>query len=133
MKVIRTNPLNTITWHEETKIMEFERFVTYDLDDDMYKTEALTILKLAEDYRPLGILTDNRNFNYTIVPDLQHWIATTILPRYLSIGVQKGALVVSSDFFTQVSIQQTLEEDIATKFQIRYFDNREEAYTWLIT
>jgi len=132
MKIIRANPLNTITWHEDTKIMEFERFDIPELNDEMYKAEALEILELAESYHPVAILNDDRAFTYPIIPDLQDWINTTILPRYLMVGVRKAALLVSPDFFTQVSIEQTLEEDNATQFQIKFFDNREDAYLWLV-
>jgi hypothetical protein len=47
-------------------------------------------------------------------------------------GLRKYAIIVSQEMVAQLSIEQTMEESQASNFQVRYFDDSEEAMRWLI-
>lgn len=103
------------------------------LDDAAYRQNLLKMAEVvaAEENNFLGVLMDNRQFVFTISPETQRWINENIFPVFVHKGARYGAFVVSKDLFTNISVKQTLEEDEATPFVIRYFEDIETASTWL--
>jgi hypothetical protein len=88
--------------------------------------------QLMEQHRCERLLVDTRLSTFVITPDLQAWVASHIAPRTLSL--KKMAFVVSQYIFSQVSLEQMMEEDgIADRYsEPRYFDDLEEANRWLL-
>lgn len=77
------------------------------------------------------LLVDTTNSQFAISPDLQEWTAQVIAP--LTASLKRMAFVMSPDIFSQVSLEQMMDETgIADKYEKpRYFENVEEAKTWL--
>ncbi|HAI77152.1 MAG TPA: hypothetical protein DCM08_12985, partial [Microscillaceae bacterium] len=64
--------------------------------------------------------------------NLQSWVDQEIFPQFVQAGLRKYAIIVSQEMVAQLSIEQTMEESQASNFQVRYFDDSEEAMRWLI-
>ncbi|WP_299457699.1 hypothetical protein [uncultured Microscilla sp.] len=77
------------------------------------------------------ILADNRSFLFTMSPRLQEWQAKYVFAKLLGLGLQKSAIIMSQEFISQFSIEQTLEENTNINENNRYFDNIQEAKDWL--
>ena len=103
------------------------------MTDVDYQAQMMEYAERVEKYRPDFSMADTINFLYTITPDMQDWTNTEFMPRFIGAGVKKQAFVVSKDLFSQVSVEQTMEEEQNIKaFQFRYFDSQEEALEWLV-
>ncbi len=119
--------------NEELSILE-QHWTNHEnkMTTDEYKVDMFNYLKFVEKYQIQNALINTFEFGFTIIPDIQEWIDTNIAEKANKI-VKKIAFVLPTDIFTQVSIQQTMEENEGGKYQnINYFDKIEDAYKWLI-
>lgn len=81
-------------------------------------------------------LLDNRNFLYIMTPEMQEWQAKNVSSKVADYvtdpSALKVAIVMSSDFIAQLSIEQAINEGHSDSNSFRYFDNVEEAREWLL-
>jgi hypothetical protein len=61
--------------------------------------------------------------------DLKEWIAQSVIPRAISMGLQFEALVLPMNIFALLSVQETMMT--AEGLQIRLFGNVDDAIGWL--
>jgi hypothetical protein len=132
-KVYESNYL-TLVVNEQTQLLKvLWASATENMKDDEFRKELENYAEVAEKYQPTKSLVDTQNFLFTIVPDTQQWVNENIHQRSLKAGIKKFAYLVSKDLFSQVSIEQTMEEGNAQEiFETRYFDDETEALTWLM-
>lgn len=97
-----------------------------------FQKAVKTFGDIIEENKPSGITADTREFLFTMTPDIQKWTAETFFPRVMNAGCKKYALQVSADVFTQVSVEQTIEEDHQQSFITKYFEDPEKARDWLL-
>ncbi|MCS7019318.1 MAG: hypothetical protein RMJ87_09395 [Cytophagales bacterium] len=122
-----------IEWDAANSIISY--IYTPDADERMadedFKFNMTAYAGFCETYQPQRLLLDLRHLRFTIGPELQEWTAKEIAPRTMSL--KRIAIVVSSDIFAQVSLEQLMEEDgIADKYDApRYFDTVQQAKQWL--
>jgi hypothetical protein len=117
-----------ITWKSSTQRM----------DDTTYQEELENYLNLLKQYKPLIYMNDLREFYFTVTPDLQIWVGDKFQELFADPTMPKdtvSAIVMSKNFFSHVSVEQTVEEIEASinhaGDRLRYFDNVEEAEKWL--
>lgn len=116
------NKLLIQVWKNEGKEMEEEDF----------KKIMLEYADLIVKHKLERILVDARSMNYIVVPELQNWINQEIASRALPYN-DKIAFVMPSDFFEQVSIQQSMEDvENSGNHITEYFENLEKAREWLL-
>jgi hypothetical protein len=48
-------------------------------------------------------------------------------------GINKGAFVISKDFFAQLSTEQILGEKEGLKYTTKHFDTKEAAKKWILS
>ena len=77
------------------------------------------------------LFIDGRNFRFLVSPDLQEWTNNEQIPRALKVGLKKTAIILPKELFSQVSVEQTMEEEKAKSFETNYFDDEQKARTWL--
>ncbi len=106
---------------------------TDSMTEDEYKKEFLNYLDIILSLRPKKIIADTRTMFFPIRPEIQEWINQTIFPPSLEMGLNKAAFVMSEEMISQISIEQTMEENEGVKFITRYFDNKEEAKEWILS
>lgn len=122
-----------IAWNATHRIMFYEWTTeTAYFTEEEYQYEHQVIGNVSEEYQVVGHLIDTFLFRFTIPPNMQEWVGANLFPRLAKSGTQKMSFVVPPDVFSQVSIQQTMEEDTDHIFQIKYFDNLEDAHNWLM-
>lgn len=105
---------------------------TIKMNDEMFKAELTRYAEIAEQYHLKVSLVDTSKFAMTIVPETQAWVQENIHPRSLRAGIQKFAYLISDDIFSQVSIEQTMEES-GVKFITKYFTDLQTAEEWLLS
>jgi len=105
---------------------------TEEMTDEQYKTDMLKFAELAILHKPKYHLIISVNFLYTITIGMQDWTNSTIFPKLISAGITKIAFLVSNEILSQLSIEQTLEENNASTFAIKYFDIEADAKKWLL-
>lgn len=106
---------------------------TAKMNEDDYKQEMLNYLENIRHYLPTKVIVDSRNSFYPLHPALQEWMDTTIFPPSLEIGLNKAAIVESTDMIHQLSVEQVMEEKNSSLFMTRYFKTKEEAKEWLLS
>jgi len=109
-----------LTWKEKTASMSQDEFkeVMQIFASEFHRQSKLVLHLMQKMY-------------FVIPPDLQIWIDENINKKALMYGAEKAAFVVSPDIFTQVSVEQVMEEINAKKLSTAYFANEEDALKWL--
>ncbi|WP_157558282.1 hypothetical protein [Microscilla marina] len=108
-------------WTEETS--------TATADD--FKEWNQRLVEKIEQYKPMGFLANTLNYKFIITPDLQEWSATNVFGRFAKAGVIRIALTVPEDFYSQVALEQFVDEYEGRRIKNRYFSDLGEAKTWL--
>ncbi len=105
---------------------------TEELDADTFHEEINKVVECAEANHAKYFLDDTREFCFTITLELQSWVDNEVFPRFIAAGLKKYAIIVSKEFISQLSIEQTMEgEKGSQSFEVQYFDNKEEARQWI--
>jgi len=133
MKCIYENHYWKIFWHEGGQIIHFvfsdqTEYMTVEQYYDMLGN----FIPIIKEYKPKNILADTTHFRFTITPDVQEWINEHILSLYSEIGVKKHAVLLSSDLFTLVSVEQTMDDYQEGVFINHYFEDSQKALDWLL-
>lgn len=102
---------------------------TQHMDDAGFQESIQNIWKEVREKKPIGFLGDTRQFLFVVSIDLQTWYGENIGNTF-GTGTNKIAMLVTSEFIAQVSIEQTIEED-KSGVKTRYFDEEGKAITWL--
>jgi len=129
MQLYQTNFL-TINLHENfieliwTK--ESERAKAED-----FKVWNNAIADMVEKHSPTCMLANCLNYFFTITPELQEWSVENVFNRFEKAGLKRLAMLMSTAFISQLSIEQFVEE-ANTSLITRYYDNESLAKDWLL-
>ncbi|GAB4396036.1 MAG: hypothetical protein OHK0053_08690 [Microscillaceae bacterium] len=130
MDVVYSSPSLEMTFEVEKSLMVLDwKAQTAHWTEADFKAENLHIVEVIALHRPQYMLSLSQDFAYSINPENQVWIAENVFTAHKRNGVKKLALILSSDFIAQLSIEQSTEE--APVLPSAMFDNREEAEKWL--
>ena len=88
--------------------------------------------KLIIKYNPERYLNLMNEFKFAIVPEIQQKIDEQVVSVFVKNGMKKIATVLPTEIFSQVSVEQMIEEDMSKKLQSKVFDNEQEARAWLL-
>ncbi len=102
---------------------------TQEMEDADFQESIQHIWQNVRNKKPVGFLGDTRLFFFVVSIHLQTWYGENIGDTF-GTGTNKIAMLVTSEFIAQVSIEQTIEED-KSAVKTRYFDEEEKALTWL--
>jgi len=132
IEVLRTK-YDVIYVDEANRIVKNEWSTdTIDMNWEEFKTELLTLKEIVVNNNTYGILGDTSGLRYGITPEQQDWIAQNYFPEVIAAGLKKYGIIVSTDLVTELSVEQTIDENQNALFATQYFDNQEEAYQWLL-
>ncbi|WP_338790010.1 hypothetical protein V9L05_05040 [Bernardetia sp. Wsw4-3y2] len=100
---------------------------------DQIKDGAMIMLEQLKKNNTSLILNDNRKITGAW-DEANEWIANEWMPKAIEIGVRKFAHIISDDIFDQLSAEfmQDNSKKVEGEFQMRLFDNLEEAEEWLL-
>jgi hypothetical protein len=68
---------------------------------------------------------------FMVTPAVQEWTNMEVFANTFKAGLRKVAILASGDIITQLSAEQTFDEEIAKRKQNRFFDKEETALAWL--
>ena len=92
-----------------------------------------TYVEFLKIHKPQLVLVDTSLFNFVLLKDMQDWMNANVISALKEIKVKKWASIVSTQFFSQVSIEQTMESNKSDEFETKYFDKEEDALEWLLS
>ncbi|TAF67233.1 MAG: hypothetical protein EAZ55_02620 [Cytophagales bacterium] len=139
MQEIHKSPYCTISYEADNSLMEISyNESTYQMSEAAYKQDLEIYCQKLQQYQPSYTLSDMQNFQFTIAPEVQEWV-NALFGKLQAEGTMntqvRGAIVMSADFFAQVSLEQTLEDsqvEMGNESSLRYFPSRQEAIDWLL-
>lgn len=105
---------------------------TADMDQETYKKYMLKYVEFYENHPMSKSMVDTRNFGFVIDVETQKWVNENIAPRLVALGMKKAAFIVSSDFISQISIEQAVDEQNENPYDMKFFDNTNDAEKWLL-
>lgn len=128
------NKYTELNFYENEKIIEIiSQEATSEMTEEEYKSGFLNYLKVVKKLKPNKVLSNNLKMDFSITLELQEWTNTNVFIPSLELGLNKAAFVESREMIARLSVEQTMEEAEGEKFIVDYFDNREEAWQWLIS
>ncbi len=130
--IVKQTSFLALSYFSETELLELEWLAaTSDMTDKEFQEQVSMENEVLLKYKPKKILAKTLEMEYTIAPEEQEKHNKIILPAFKAIGLQKLAIVVSYDIFTQVSISQIIDDDITAGYKTNYFDDTNSAMAWL--
>jgi hypothetical protein len=107
-------------------VMEWKSFAT----SDEFRKGLNEGLKLIEQMDATNWLADLREMG-AIDPDDEEWSNTDWFPRALSAGINRMAIVPSSDIFNSLSVENIMNAVEGTNLITHYFKEVQPAREWL--
>jgi len=104
---------------------------TADMSVDFFKQVNLWYIDYFDKYAITSFMINTQDFKFAIIPEVQEWVGTQIIPKVIASGLKKLAFIVSEEIIAQLSIEQTMSESKSDEFTLLYFDNEAKANTWL--
>jgi len=97
---------------------------------EQYKEEITRQANNVLQYKPLFVLVDFRDSDFVIDTDLQGFVSQTLFQNMTQVGAKKLAVIQTEDYIMQLSIEQTVNEQVNVKYVTRYFSSQDEAEQW---
>ena len=135
MKKILFKSKYMIGYHSsEEELIEYHWLETSEeMLEEEYKKECLHMTDFILELRPKYVFLNPLHLLFPIAPEIQQWSVDELVPLYIKAGVRKLAILVPEDFFSSLSVFQTVEdaeEVIHGMYEIRHFDNEEAVFEW---
>jgi len=123
IKLIHYPDLNAVEclWLEDTKIMT----------DKQYREYVLEFAEFIKKKRPKNVIVNTKKFDFIINVTTQTWLIENLYPVYAELQIEKHAIICSTDFVAEISIEQVLEEEVTHPFENAYFEDLEKAKEWI--
>jgi len=102
--------------------------------DKIFKESVIALTEFLKTHPVTKILDDSLQVDYPIPPDMQLWVAQTITPVFLEMGLQKYALVQPTELLGELSNQQIFDEidEVSDgSFVSKVFSSQQKALAWL--
>lgn len=108
-------------WLPETRTATWEQM----------QAALLEYVEVGIKYKPEKQIINEREQGFVFIPEHQEWIDEYVSAKNKKIGSKKFAFIKSDDIFIEVAAQQVFEEKNAKDFNVKMFNNLEEAKNWL--
>jgi len=87
---------------------------------------------LISQNKPKRVIVDEREMYHVFSPDEQKWIDSGLMPKILSAGVIRIAIVQSKDAFVELATELMMEEDNSSKLQVKFVPSLDQAEAWAL-
>lgn len=128
MEILHENAFVRFELHPDAKRLEIHWLQSDTLTEEDLKDIMRHQVAFIHEHKLEGFLVDIRNFTFTIVPALQEWVNEEVLSKMTT--VKRHSFIVTDDFFAQVSVEQTMEQQEDSRMKTRYFSDLTEARAW---
>ena len=117
---------------DETKKVLIEEWypTTKEMTNDEWKATRYKFKDIFLQYNLSKFLSLCKELYFLITPELQEWMAENITKGSEDL-VEKAALVIPTELFAEVSLEQTMDEMETGKLDTAFFDNEQNARNWL--
>jgi len=102
-----------------------------NMSDEEYKYEMTKAIELFEKYKLRKILWNMSNFHFIVGVELQEWQNHNLFPNMLAVGAKDHAFIMPPEMISELSVEQAVEEPNGLNFNIKHFDNEQDAVIWL--
>lgn len=119
--------------YEKNNSLIIDKFLstTDKMKTEDFKKEMLIFVEKCEEYKPERELVYLLDMKYAIIPEVQEWMNNKIFPKYKNI-IKRMAFLMPEDLLSQMSVEQTMEEETGEGFTQAYFDGEQKARKWLM-
>ena len=136
MERILKNEFIDVSWDASQDFLFIKWFpTTADMTENQYRSTILIITEIIQDKGVKKWLGEATEYAYTISNELQEWLSQDINKAWVYAGLEKMAIIVPTDYITQISVQLSIEEieenQVTQNFTTQYFDDMMEALSWL--
>ena len=97
-----------------------------------FKNHVMDFASFVQKYQIENIFVDTTFCYFVIGTHIQKWHDEVIIPKYLDGGLKKMAFLAAEDLYSQVSHEQTFEEEKSLALQVNFFDQEQKAKQWLL-
>ena len=135
-KQIYKNELIEILFDEKKSFLRYNAIANDNNTDKEFRDSILKYAEFIKKYKPDYLLLNMQNMHFLITPELQKWFAGVSEKAKIEGEVKKLALVLSTNFYAKLGLEQATEEQITikekrSKWENKYFDDIEKAEKWL--
>lgn len=133
MEVISNTKYQKIQYNRKDDILLVYRSPETEwMDDNTYKDEISLISNTIIQHKIPKMMINNYYFRFVITPDIQIWSNQHVFVHAIKGGLKMIAFVESEEAFSQISVEQIMDEEQARMgFNSRFFKIEAEALTWL--
>ena len=125
------NEYLSIKIDETNKVLIEEWYATTtEMTKDEWKETRHKFKDVFLQYKLNKFLSLCKELYFVITPELQKWMAENITKGSEHL-VEKAALVIPSEIFAEVSLEQTMSEKETGKLDTVFFDDEQNARNWL--
>jgi hypothetical protein len=125
----QTEPYVKFLLHQEgILIMQWKGFVKGDLIKHAHEV----VFEHIKKHNITAIVEDVVNFSGPF-QDVNAWFISTWVPQALSLGLTHAAVIMSKNFFTQLSVNDLKENPTFKQLGLAYriFDNLDQSVGWI--
>lgn len=132
MRVYKSDYLQIDSFEEQSLLELTWASATEDMTTEEYKNEHVELLEFMLAMKIEKILGNIKELAFVVNPKVQEWMNENIFVPAMKAGFSKLAVVMSTEFFSQLSIEQAMEEEVGQQIITKYFDDVEEAKEWIL-
>ena len=136
MKQIFKDTINEFLYEEEKSFLRYNAIANDNNTEEEFKESILKYTEFIKKYKPDYLLLNMQDMHFLITPELQIWFAGVSEKAKIEGEVKKLALVLSTNFYAKLGLEQATEEQTTikekkNKWENKYFDDIEKAQAWL--
>ncbi len=133
MKVFSSN-FSNIEYDDSLKLLtQIWKIKSRKMSEKTFKLEMSELNKSINLFRPELLLINMHCFFFVLEPETQKWVNQNVIKLIFSLQVKKIAFIKSPNIDTEVSVYQTLTEDVSTDLHKEFFLDDKKALSWLFS
>lgn len=131
-QVILSLPFLEVQFNNEVKVFEAVwQKKDREMTDAEFMEHLIAFANLFKIYPVKGFFVDSRQYHAIMNVEMQAWHDEYIVPKYIASGVEKIAFVMTTEFIAALTIEQAFDEPKAQQLNVAFFDDEEEARSWI--
>ena len=132
MKTFFDNEYLHIWIDEEVSMVKSDwKSKSIEMTNEEFKELGIIMLDAIKKHSLKKLFSDTRDFQYTISPEIQGWFAENVIVPCCAHSLKYVAYLISKDVFSQLSVEQLMDENKDLGLTTRYFEDEQEAVDWL--
>lgn len=119
--------------HVNDKNLIYANWKATYLTIEEVKEGTLLVLEAIKEYKTSWLVNDNRELSGSW-DGANDWIVEVWMPQAIEAGLQKFAHIIAKDLYAQLSAEfmEDNTEKIEGGFELKMFDNYDDAENWLL-